>query len=296
MRKIVGLGLMMVAVAGLVSARAEDIVLFDAKAAGPDVWTWEGARIIGQGDGRLILSPDKAGSPAVFLEDRFAYIPDGVIEAAVGSVPAGTYAVQVLAFQGNVYVGAVDLLKDATDTGVRTIKLRDLNLPAGTETIAFKLWISREIGASVVINNLRYFVPVAADKVVFNRQADSMLLATPEQAVWTAAAEGAVITLEEGKTYGSVLLPDFIEKPEKGTFILQLGNVKNGSVTAQAYAFDAERNYLDALDVVKAATSDASAPLDRLTWPEGTASFQIKLWLGGGADASAIVKRIVVLK
>lgn len=296
MKTITALGVIMMLAAGLVPAVAEDIVLFDAKTAGPDVWTWDGARIMGQPDGRLILTLDKGEHPAVFLEDRFAYNPDGVVEVAIGSVAAGTYAVQALAFQGNSYLGAADLLKDTNQAGTKTFKLGNLDLPAGTETITFKLWVSKQIGSSTVINNLRYFIPVPADKVLYDRRPDSTLLVTPDKVDWNLGDGGAVITLQGEQSYGSVLLPDFIAKPEAGTFVLQVANVNNGTVTAQACAFDATKQYLDSVDIIKSVTSDMSISMNKIAWPEGAALFQVKLWLGGSPDATATIRRVLVLR
>ncbi len=277
------------------AAGAEEAVLFSAAEAGADAWTWDGAKLEGQG-GKLLLSRDKGEVSAVVLDDRFAYVPDGVVDINVEQVMAGTYTVQVLAFKGSSYLGAADVLKDTAQFGVKVFQLSKLELPAGTETISFKLWVSKQGGSSVLINDLRYYVSVEPGKVVFDKKVDTATAVTADKAKWVAAVGGGNLMLAAGEKEGSVVFPDQIAKPDKGTLILQVAGVKNGTLTAQLCAFDAAGNYLSSVDAIKRATASMSCALDSLPWPADTATFQIKLWIGGTPEVFATVKRLLVLR
>ena len=149
------LGVMGFSVAGW----AEEVTVFSAAEAGQDAWTWEGARLTEEG-ANLKLAKDKGESCDVVLADRFTYLPDGVVEFSVDRVVSGTYSIQVLAFKGGDYLGAVDLVKDSMFAGTKTVPLKDLKLPAETRFVTFKLWISKDLGSSVLFKEIRYYVPV----------------------------------------------------------------------------------------------------------------------------------------
>jgi hypothetical protein len=101
--------------------------------------------------------------------------------------------------------------------------------------------------------------------------------------------------LEEG-SIGSVVFPDQIAKPDGGRLLLPVKDVKSGTLTAQVCAFDANSEYLDSRDIVRQATAGLSGNLAAVAWPEGAATFQVKVWLGGAPNASAVIQRILVLR
>jgi hypothetical protein len=277
------------------SAVAEEVVLFSAAAAGADAWVWEGAKLTQQ-DGKLTLARAAGEFGDVYLQDRFAYIPEASLDVDVDSVVAGTYSVQVLAFKGATYLGAVDLLKDTSQVGLKTYQLNKLSIPAGTETITFKLWISKTIGSATVFNELKYYAPLDPAIVAFDKVLDASTIATAEQVDWTPADGGGVMVLQTNATLGSVVLSDQIARPMTGTLVIDVADVKDATLTAQLCAFDGSGGYLDSVDVVKKATSGMSIPLGPVTWPDGASTFQVPVWIGGSAGASATIKRVLVLK
>lgn len=277
------------------SAVAEDVVLFSASVAGPDAWVWEGAKLTQQ-EGKLTLARAAGDFGDVYLQDRFAYIPEASLVVDVDSVVAGTYSVQVLAFKGATYLGALDLLKDTSQVGSKTYQLGKLAIPAGTETITFKLWVSKTIGSATVLNELKYYVPVDPALVAFDKVLDVSTVASAEQVDWMPGAGGGVMVLQTNAALGSVVLSDQIARPLKGTLVIDVADVKDGTLTAQLCAFDGSGGYLDSIDVIKKATAGMSIPLGPVAWPDGTSTFQVKVWLGGSAGASATIKRVLVLK
>lgn len=280
---------------GMQSVIAEEVVLFSAVAVGADAWVWEGAKLTQQ-DGKLVLARAVGGCGDVFLQDRFAYVPEASLDVDVDSVTAGTYSVQVLAFKGATYLGAVDLLKDTSQVGLKTYQLGKLALPAGTETISFKVWISKTIGSGTVFNELKYYVPIDPSHIVFDRVIDASTVATPEQVGWMPGAGGGVMELQTNATLGSVVFPDQIARPMTGTLVIDVADVRNGTLTAQLCAFDQSGGYLDSIDLIKKATAGMSIPLGSVEWPDGTSTFQVKVWIGGSSGASATIKRVLVLK
>ena len=277
------------------SVVAEEIVLFSAAAAGADAWVWEGAKLTQQ-DGKLTLTRATGDFGDVYLQDRFAYIPEASLDVNVDSVVAGTYSMQVLAFKGTTYLGALDLLKGTSQIGLKTYQLGKLALPAGTETITFKLWISKTIGSATVFDELKYYVQIDPARVVFDKRIDASTVATAEQVDWTPGDGGGVMVLQTNATLGSVVVSDQIARPLTGTLMLDVADVKNATLTVQLCAFDGSGGYLDSVDVIKKATAGMSIPLGPIAWPDGTSTFQVKVWIGGSGGASATIKRVLILK
>ncbi|MFH0878995.1 MAG: hypothetical protein V2A34_04725 [Lentisphaerota bacterium] len=277
-------------------AGAEDMTLFSAKEAGADVWVWDGAKLTSTADGQLNLSFDKNGPGNVYLTDRFLYWPSGVIDLDAAQVAGGTYTLQILAFKAGLYLGCVDLVNDSTQTGLKTYPLSKLKLPAGTETLSFKFWISKTVGASILFNDLKYRVSISPETVLYDARVNSSTRTLSDLCNWTVDEQGGVIGLTAQSTYGSVVFLDQITKPEKGILYLELADVKNGTLTVQGCAFDASTNYLDSVDMALKASTTINVPLDKVAWPAGTSTFQIKVWMGGVDGAKAMIKRILVLK
>jgi hypothetical protein len=281
--------------AGLASALAGEVVLFSAMAAGPDAWIWEGAKLTAR-DGKLTFARDKGEQSDVYLGDRFAYVPGAQIKIDVDAVTAGSYSVQVLAFNGDSFLEALDLVKDGSESGGKLYKLPDLAIPNGTDKITLKLWISKKPGSAVVFNDVSCMVPVTDEDFAYDKAIDATTMATTDGADWTAGADGGVLALRTNTPVGSVVLPDRIARPEKGILVLGASAVKKGTLTVQLCTFDADGNYLGAVDVIKKAATGVSTLLEGVSWPEGTATFQVKLWIGGLPGASATISRVTILK
>jgi hypothetical protein len=276
---------------------AEDISLFDAVNAGPDVWTWADARLVSK-EGKLVITPssDKNVPGNVYLEDRFLYSPKGILNLQVDRLMGGTYTVQVLAFKGTTFLGSADVLKESVKTGPLSFPLSGVPIPPGTETISFKIWVSKTAGGGLVLGSLRYDLPLVAGSALYDKTIDTATTVTTDRAVWTMTDKGGMITLAQGQQSGCVLLPDRIQKPDAGVLVLQAGDVKNGSLTAQIVAFDASSNYVGSVDAAKKMTATLSARLENIEWPAGTAEFQVKVWLGGTQNPSAVLKRLLIVK
>ncbi|MFH0878662.1 MAG: hypothetical protein V2A34_03020 [Lentisphaerota bacterium] len=278
-----------------VAVRSEEVTVFSAAEAGPDVWTWEGARLTEQ-DGGLLLGKDKGESCTVVLGDRFTYLPDGIVEFGVEHVVSGTYSIQVLAFKGGDYLGAIDLVKDSMFAGTKTIPLAKLKLPAETQFITFKIWISKDLGSSVLFKDIRYFIPVVQANILYDREISATTSGLVDQVTWTPGEKGGVLALLPGTSVGSIVFQDRIAKPARGKLLLKASEVKNGTLTVHVCAFDSAGEYLDSVEVIQRALSGMSADLGAIQWPNNTVSFQVKVWLGGGAGASAVIQRILILE
>lgn len=281
--------------AGCVSVLAEEVTLFSAVASGPDVWVWEGAKLTVR-DGKLTLARDKGDPSDAYLGDRFAYVPGAQIKIDVDAVIAGSYSAQVLAFKGDSFLKALDLVKDESEPNGKLFKLRDLSIPSGTDRITLKLWISKKTGSAVVFRDVSCILPVTDDDFAYNKVIDEGTLCETDKADWTPGADGGLLMLHTNTAVGAAVLPDRIAKPAGGILVLDTSPVKKGTLTVQLCAFDANGNYLGAVDVIKKAATGMSTTLDGVQWPEGTATFQVKLWIGGLPGASLTVRRVMVLK
>src|SRR6185295_10319626 len=88
-------------------ASAEDLTLFQASSAGPDAWGWGDAKMKPEKDGMTIQENGKLKSVGdVYVLNRFAYLPEGIVELDVGRVVSGSYTFQLLAFKGDANIGA----------------------------------------------------------------------------------------------------------------------------------------------------------------------------------------------
>ena len=273
-----------------------EAVLFSATKASFDAWQWEGAKLKADEKGGLVLTPDRANLPSVVLQDRFAWCPDGVVRLDVRQAVAGTFSLQVLAFKGPTYLGALDLVKASDQKGVMVFPFDRLAFPPGTETVTFKLWVSRGIGTAISINELEYVIPINPEQVVYEGKMDAATRVEADQLDWTLGDAGAQVRLRDGSSIGSLLFTDQIPRQDSRHLIVQLNDVKGGSVAAQVCAFNEAGEYLDSVDVVKHATAGISCALGGIAWPEGTATFQVKLWAGGDSGMSALIQRLLVLK
>lgn len=280
------------------AAAAEDLVLFSAQETPTEMWAWDQAKIERM-EGKLLVANRGAKGQAgsVFLEDRFAYLPGAMVDLDVERVVAGDYALQILGFKGDIYLGSVDLVKGSMRTGRQSFQLATAKMPVGTDRVTFKFWLSKGPSSGLVLNDLRYHVPLMPEQVAYDRIVDASLTnAIADTVSWTVSDAGGTLTLPTNAPYGSVVFPDQIAKPEQGgTLVIQTTSLTNATLTAQACIFDAFGNYVSSLDVVKRATASLSVSLAPLPWPVEGATFQVKLWIGGTSNASATVRRILVV-
>jgi hypothetical protein len=280
-------------------AVAEDMVLFSAAKVGADIWGWGGARIVAMDDKLKIVENNRTGDFGdVYVTDKFAYVPEALIELNVDRIIAGEYTLQVLAFKGDSHVGTFDVFKGCSSAGLQKFKLNSAPLPTDTETIMFKIWVAGIEGASIVIKDLRYFMPVDPASVLSDNVVTMGTSCTTDKAVWAPTDNGGTITLAAGESYGAVLFPDEIVKPEKGgSLILQIPSVINGSITAQIAVMNENGTYVGSLDAIPRTGSGLRmARLDTLQWPPNAVRFQVKVWLEGAEGCSATIKRVLVLK
>ena len=282
-----------------VIARAEELVLFSAATAGADVWSWGQAQISQQAASLLVQEKNNDGAYGdVYTSDRCTYLPEGVLEIDVGRVISGKYTLQVLAFQGESLLTSVDVIKNSTQAGKQTVHVGTIGLPAKTDGLLFKLWVTDEEGASLELKDLRYTMPFASDRILFDQKIDITTPCTTEKAMWRALpAGGGTLTLGTNETYGAVLFENPLQKAYQGTLMIHAPSVKNGVLTVQFCALDVNRAYLGSVDVIKRVPGGwQRAPLGTVQWPAGTDSFQIKVWLEGSEGASATISQFVVLK
>ena len=280
-------------------ATADELVLFSAATAGADVWSWGQAKITQQPDGLLVKENNNNGAYGdVYTSDRCAYVPEGVIELNVGRVIAGKYTLQVLAFQGESLITSVDVIKNSAQAGKQVVQIGTIGLPAQTDGILFKLWVTDEEGASIELKDLRYTMPVAADGILFDKKIDLSTPCSTEKATWHAlSAGGGTMTLNSNETYGAVLFSDPIKKAYQGTLMIHATGVKGGVLTVQFCALDVNGAYLGSVDVIKRVPGGwQKATLSAVQWPAETDSFQVKVWLEGAEGASATISQFVILK
>jgi len=279
-------------------ARSEELVLLSAATAGADAWSWGQAQITQQDGNLFVREKNNDGMYGdVYTSDRCSYLPEGLLELDVGRVISGKYTLQVLAFQGESLITSIDVIKNSTQAGKQTVRVGTLGLPAQTDGLLFKLWVTDEEGASLELKDLRYTMPFAADQILFDRKIDSATACSTEKAIWQAAPAGGTITLNTNESYGAVLFEDPIKKAYQGTLMIHATAVKNGVLTVQFCALDVNGAYLGAVDVMKRVPGGwQKAVLSTVQWPAETDSFQVKVWLEGSEGASATISQFVILK
>ena len=285
-------------------AAGEDLTLFKASSAGPDVWAWGDAKLKQEKNGFSIQENGKQGPVGdVYVLDRFSYLPQGVIELDVGRVAAGTYTLQVLAFKENANIGTVDVVKECKVAGKQQFPLGSIKLPAETETISFKIWVGGVKNASILLNDLQYTASIPQEKITYDKKITSSTTEiVTDKTSWMPSESGGTIALKSNDPsgiIGSALLPDMLKNPKEGTLLLDVPSVRNGNITVQLVAFDDKAAYLNSVDVIKKVGAGWHAVrLDQVQWPEGTDSFKVKIWLGGdaGAVATAALQRVMVVK
>ena len=279
-------------------ARAEELVFFSAATAGADVWSWGQGQITQQEGTLLVREKNNGGSYGdVYTSDRCPYLPEGLLELDVGRVISGKYTLQVLAFQGESLITSIDVIKNSIQAGKQTVHIGAVGLPAQTEGLLFKLWVTDEEGASLELKDLRYTMPFATDRVLLDRKIGITTPCSTEKATWQALSTGGTITLNTNESYGAALFEEPIKKAYEGTLMIHATAVKNGVLTVQFCALDVNGAFLSAVDVIKRVPGGwQKATLSTVQWPAETDSFQVKVWLEGSEGASATINEFVILK
>jgi hypothetical protein len=289
---------------GAGTARAEDLTLFQASTAGADAWGWGDAKLKAGSDGLSIQEAGKSKSVGdVYVLERFAFLPEGIVELDVNRVVSGSFTLQLLAFKGDANIGSQDLVTESKTGGKLQFPLSAVKLPAETERITFKIWVGGAKGATTVLNDLKYTASIPADKIVFDKPitSNSTEIET-DKTSWTASDTGGTLAIKSNdpsELIGSAVVPDVMKTTKEGTLLLDVPSVKNGTISIQLAAFDDKGAYLNSVEVLnKVGAGWHAVNLGKVQWPEGTDSFKVKIWIGGqtGSIATAVLKRMMVVK
>ncbi len=284
-------------VLGSGACRAEEFELYSAAAAGAAAWSADNARIVQKGRTLVITEDNRSGSfGCVFLTKTLPFLPDASLEIDVKQVVAGNYNVQALAFKGNNHIHTSDIVETSNRPVKQKLPLKFMGFPPETESILVKVWVTDIDGACIRLNDIRYGLDVAPEKIGLDETLIEAAAWKADNCSWTPGADGARITLSPGKNSGSLEREQRVKKPANGLLFLQIPDANGGLLTVQLVVFDAQGNYLESIDALAGiGAGSCSVKLDALKWPEGAAEFSVKLWLNGTANASARVKRLAVL-
>jgi hypothetical protein len=97
-----------------------------------------------QGDVLVLGVPAGTPSGSIVFAERVPYRATGVVLLDIAKLRGGV-SLQAVSFDAKgKYLSSVDLLKDATEVGASEVPLRIYKdqFPAGTATLAFKLWLA----------------------------------------------------------------------------------------------------------------------------------------------------------
>ncbi|MBN1269942.1 MAG: hypothetical protein JXB04_10155, partial [Kiritimatiellae bacterium] len=174
--------------------------------------------------------------------------------------------------------------------------LKGREMAEGVESLTFKIWVGGAEGAGIKFRDLVYSVPLADGQVVYDErftdpgtwQADGILLAK--------APAGMKLNVKPGTTFGNILGAQRIDRAMADAIYFETSDVKDCDLTLQLVTFDPDGNYVSSVDLIRKVTNGAhAARLAQAAWPPGAESFGIKIWMGDGATAAAVLKRLLVL-
>ncbi len=286
---------------GLTAAGAaepiESIELFNARTAPEEAWGWSDARIRDKGDRLVVTEINKRGSLGnVFPEHRFPYHPRAEIHLDCREAPIGAYSFQVMAFAGDTLIGAAEPIKDAASGGRHRFGMAGLALPPETQAVLFKIWVSGAEGASVVLDQLRYTLPVAPADILFDESFDDAGPWTAEHAEIARDGTGVRMTLRDGRAFGNFLIEPLLARRDGAWLLVHTPEVRGGTLTIQLAAFDAGGEYIGSVDALPAVGGGwHGIRLGLVNWPDGAEQFRVKIWLSGAPAASARVDRLLLL-
>ncbi|MBN1270627.1 MAG: hypothetical protein JXB04_13645 [Kiritimatiellae bacterium] len=280
-----------------VRAFAGSIDIFRASVAGADAWQWGGARIQEKRGAFVITEHNKqADYGDVFVADRLPLFQDASVELDVREVSGGSYSLQVLGFKDDLHLASADVIKNSAETGGQIVSMKSIGFVDEIETVVFKIWVAGE-GASVVIGDLVYVLPLDDEKVISDERFTKVDGWEADGALLSAAREGGILTLAPGRTYGSILLPDRRDKDTGLTLLLDLPKITDGRVTVQLVQFDELGDYLESADILKdVGPGFHSIPLEEVKWHPQAEQYMIKFWLSGTVAAEAVLRRLVLMR
>ena len=278
--------------------RAADLVFFKASEAGEEAWGWDNAKMVKQGTDLIITENDaKLSYGNVYVSDRLAYVPDGVIDLKVSQVLLGKYSVQVLAFQGNTHIHTADIVKATAEPVSKQLPINAIGLPPFTETILLKVWVSDAEGASILLDDLVYSMPLDPARILVDEPFSDATKWTPDKTTLTPTHQGTSLALQPGETFGSILYTTRFQRSEVDRLMLDLAPVKNGVVTVQLACFDAAGKYTESFDLLKDLNGALyAAQMSLAQWPDNSTQFDVKIWLSGQDATQANLRRLLLLK
>lgn len=277
----------------VLTAGADELNFFTATSAGEEAWSWGGAKIRKEAGGWRVTESDPAADYGdVYVADRFPYFPQGVIKLDVTRVEKGFYTLQLVAFHGDQAIGHVEPIRDWAGTGLKTVELSQLQLPAGTESILIKLWAAGAEGATFVLRELLYSTQLDMESPpLFDRFLDA--------AAWKS--DGAVelskgrVSLAPGSEHGALASAARMPVDPRCDLVFRIAEISNARMTVQLEFFDAAGQFKGPVDVVESVGAGYhGCRLSRVPIPEGSATFGIKLWFSGGTNSYAVLDRLIV--
>ncbi len=277
---------------------AEELILFDAQRAAEEAWSWSDAKIQRRGDQLVIVENNKSGDYGnVFVDTHYPYHPDAVLAVDVRSVLNGTYTIQVLAFQGETHIHTVDPIKNSASTGSRALPMRDLKLPPETQSVRFKVWVAGAEGAAIALGNLRYSRMIETDQIVLDEPMKTLTYWEADGTSPELVEGGIRVTLAEGASFGSLLYEPMRARRDDGQLMIHTPRVHYGTITIQLVCFDRDHLYLESVDAIRAVgTGWHGVSLAGVKWPDRTAHYKVKIWLGGEPGAEAKLARLLELE
>lgn len=288
--------------AGLMAAGSmawgEELVLFDAQRAPEEAWSWSDAKIQRRSDQLIVSEINKAGDYGnVFVDTHYPYHPDAVLSVDVRSVLNGSYTIQVLAFQGETHIHTVDPIKNSVSTGSRALPMRDLKLPPETQSVRFKVWVAGAEGAAIALGNLRYSRTIEAEQIVLDEPLKTLTYWEADGTIPELVDGGVRVTLEEGAGFGSLLYEPMRTRRDGGQLMIHAPRVHYGTITIQLVCFDRDHLYLESVDAIRAVGAGwHGVSLGGVKWPDRTAYYKVKIWLGGEPGAEAVIGRLLEIE
>lgn len=278
--------------------RAEEVEIFRASTAGEKAWAWETAQVKQQGDKLLVRLRNPQGSSGnAYIADRFPWLPNARVELTVAEVLHGEYTFQALGFSNNTHVATADLVTRSVDVGRKQFLLKEVDLPKGMDQVLFKIWVGGPKDASIVLNDLVLSLPLDGSTVKLDEKFKATSSWANESLVLNLASEGAVFSLKPGTTYGSARYLETLPKEEGLRLLWNILRIDHGNATLQLLAFDKDGKHLKSFDLIKNASAGwHCTTLNPSTWPAETATFQLKLWVGGDPSVQARFGRLLILK
>lgn len=278
------------------AAPAEEIVFFDAETAGELAWSWGSARLQREGTRMIVKETNKtSGYGDVYPSSQFPYVPDAEVKLGIGRVRSGSYTFQILCFRGQL-LRTVDVIKDSKESGDRTFRLGNLEVPPETQSVMFKLWVANEEGASLILRSLKYSLDVDKDKVLADITFKETSPWKRTDVVALPVTGGMRVTPVFGKAVGNMGLERGFPATNSGAVILYVPQAARSVASLQLDILNASNQFMQAINVFDNVGSGwHGSPLSILPWPEGAAAYKVKLWVSGQEGAYVDFGRLLVL-